>query len=229
MFFSLRKIAFLVVLALVSTTSVFAQEVTLTSKAKAMYLGVDGARFYDESPVVQSDIFVGWKNGVYVDGWASTAANKALKFDKEVDVTLGKSGNIGRAKYDLNTGYFMVQGIDVMNHNVELGFKSQFIRLEAYNPAQKGGPGKGLQALVGARQALQAGKHVTVDLQGWVRGDSGCFGFDNALLTQGYGGVRMSLGHTNIIAGARFSAPVSHVSDGRKKELVWEFGFSQNF
>jgi hypothetical protein len=229
MFSSLRSLIVLIVLTFISVNSVFAQDVTLTSKAKQMYLGVDGARFYDESPVFQSDLAVNWKNGVYGDVWASTAANTGLKFDKEVDVVVGKSGNIGQAKYDVNTGYFMIQGIDVMNHNAELGWKSNFVRLEAYNPVQKGGPGKGLQALVGARQVFPAGTHLAFDVQGWVRGDSGCFGFDKALLTQGYVGTRVTLARTNIIAGVRLSAPVTEVHDSRKKEAVWEFGISQSF
>lgn len=229
MFSTIRSLVTFVVLVLVAATTLFAQDVTVTSKAKAMYLGVDGARFYDETPVFQSDVAVNWKNGVYGDVWTSTAANRQLKFDKELDVVIGKSGNIGRAKYDVNSGYFAVQGIDVMNHNVELAFKSQFVRLEAYNPVQKGGPGKGLQALVGARQVLPAGKHLAFDVQGWVRADSGCFGFDKALLTQGYVGARVSLGRTSVITGARLSAPVTEVHDGRKKEAVWEFGISQSF
>lgn len=230
-----KRIAFVTVMGtfaiLILTTSiVFGQEVTLTSKVKGDYLGGDGATFY-KGPVLQSDVYVNWKNGVFADVWTSTSNNTQIEFDKEVDLAVGRGGNVGPMKYLVDVEYYVIKGIDVLNANIEVGRGGSFARLEAYSPRASGGPRKGLITAVGHRAELPIGhSRVSAVGQGWLKGDSGCFGFDKALLAQGYVGLKVGLWHgASLVGGARLSTPISKVGDGRKKEAVWETGLSHSF
>ena len=213
-----------------ASTTVTAQEVTLTSKAKEIYLGAQGAEFYKDSPVVQGDLFATWKSGIYADLWWSTAANSRLDFDKEIDLVLGYARKVGRFGVSTDVQYYFIQGIDVANVNVEAGLNGAFVRLEAYTPVQPGGPGKGLLPSAGYRGGVKLASRLGLDAQGWLKGDTGAFGFDPAILAQGYFGFKVDVaGKTTLLAGMRLSAPISTVHDGRKKEARWEIGFSQGF
>lgn len=228
----IRVLVALFVLAF--AVSAYAQDVTLTTKAKEMYLGVNGARFYDEAPVSQSDVFVLWKNGYYADVWGSSAANSELKFDKEIDFTFGRGGQIGEhAKYLAEGVYFAVQGIDILDFNVEVSGTTNaiapFVRLEAYAPRKTGGLRKGTMTSLGVRGNLKYGKW-NFPYEEYARRDSGCFGFDKGILAQGRVGVGYDINvKTSVGAGIRFSEPLTDFTDGRHNEVVWDIGLVRTF
>ncbi len=218
-----------------ATGSVFAQSVTVTSKVKAIYLGAQGAEFYPDAPVLQSDVFVSWKNGMYFDLWTSTAANTTLRFDKEVDFTLGRRVVVGRMKYSADMNYYAIQAVDVLNPNVEVSLNatklSPFARLEVYAPRKRGGPKKGVMEILGLRSATKVAPRLGLQVEAKVRHDSGAFGFDEAWLGQGYVGAVIYVGKSTVVGGVRMSDPMTSVSakDGRKGEAVWEIGISRGF
>lgn len=225
----MTNIRLALVFLLFASATAGAQEVTLTSKAKEIYLGAQGGEFHNE-PVLQTDLFVAWKSGVYADFWTSTAANTQLQFDKEIDLILGYAGKVRGFSVATDVQYYFIQGIDVANVNVEVGLHGAFVRLEAYAPVQSGGPGKGLIPSAGYKGGVKLVSRLGLDAQGWLKGDTGAFGFDPAILAQGYLGLKLEVaGKTSLLAGMRLSAPISTVHDGRKKEARWEIGFSQGF
>lgn len=228
----MRILIRVMMLVLLVTSVAQAQEVTLTSKVKSIYLGANGAEFYNDSPVLQTDLFAVWKSGVYADLWTSTAGNTELKFDKEIDLTLGRSGKFGRVKYATDVQYYFIQGINVMNGNLEVGAGSAFVRLEGYAPVKSGGPYKGWFISAGSRNDLRLASKIHLDVQEWVKHDSGAFSFGELWLIQGYIGLSASVtDKTNIVGGVKWSKPISEVerADGRKEEARWEIGMSRRF
>ena len=220
---------------IVLSNTIQAQDVTVTTKTKANYLGGDGAVFYD-GPVQQTDAFLSWKNGIYADIWTSTSFNAKKNFGKEVDFTLGKSGKLGEFGYSADINYFAIIITDVANTNAELSRSFQlnhrtnltpFIRGEYYFPVQKGGPRRGVMGVVGAKSNINLAPRLVLTIKAQLKKDSGAFGFNSALLGQGRADLTLVVsGRFSILGSANFSTPLSHVTDSRKTQATWEFGVS---
>ncbi len=227
-------IALLVLLA----ANASAQEFSLTSKAKEMYLGANGGVFYDGF-APQTDLFVSWKNGIYADVWTSTAFNTGWDFDKELDLMLGKAGKIGKINYTVDAAWFFLVIKDVVNVNAELNRElkvnsrvslTPFIRAEWFFPGLKGGPRQGVMGVSGIGGEIKLAPRMALAFKSWLKKDSGCFDFDSALLSQGRIGFPIKISEkTSLAPGVSFSAPISRVRDGRKKEAAWELSFSRRF
>jgi len=209
-------------IALLATVgNAVAQEVTLSANAKEIYLGANGAVFYDG--------FV----------WTSTALNFRRDFDKEVDVTVGKAGKFHGFDYAVDGSYFIIVITDVITTSIELSRSVEinprltlapYIRAEAYGPVRKGGPPRGIMGIAGLRGSVTIVPRLSISYRGLLKKDTGCFGFDSAVMGQGYVGIPIRLtSRLNITPGVSFSAPISRVRDGRKQEAVWEIGFSRRF
>jgi hypothetical protein len=227
---SLRAFLLLVV-SLVSVPAL-AQEVVHTTALRPVYMGQQGSIFADQH-VMQSDVRVGWKNGVYADLWLSSGFNTRKDFDKEIDLTLGYAKSKKHFSYSVDGSYFVVKDIDVANLNAQIAAKGFFLKAEGYVPRGKGGPGKGFIWSTGMvaddLPLLDRYKRVRVSIGQWVKHDSGTFGMNPGWLYQGKLGVKLlATKKTAIGIGAKWSAPLStDFSDGRKREFVWEFGLSR--
>jgi len=227
----LVTIAFLVLFFASLETS--AQEVTLTSKLSPIYLGQQGGVFYD-GPVQQTDVYLEWGNGVFVDVWTSTGFNTRKDFDKELDFLVGYAKTVGRTSYSTDFQYYVVQGGDVVNWNGEVDFQFLFVRLEVYAPSKRDGPHKGLIPSAGIRllqkPLFEKIERIKLDIEQLAKHDTGCFGFDAAWLYQGNIGVSLAItSRTSVNGGFRWSIPLNLPADGRKGEAVWKFGFSRSF
>lgn len=76
---------------------------SFSSQLRPKYVGGDGAVFYN-NPVVQSNLFVGFSNGVYVDVWGSKSLTSGQNYGNEVDSAIGYAKNgldIGLAHWNL--------------------------------------------------------------------------------------------------------------------------------
>ena len=224
----------LVLLALgIVAAPVAAQEVTVTSKFRPIYMGAQGGEFHPD-PVLQTDVFVALPRGFFVDIWSSTGFDTEKNFGKELDLVVGRAGTFRKIAYSTDFEYFFVQGIDVVNVNGEISFQFLFVKLEAYSPTQKGGPGKGMISSAGMRllgkPLFERISRIKLDVGQWVKHDSGSFGFDRAWLYQGNLAGNVSINsHTNVSAGFRWSIPLNKPNDQREGKMVWEFGISQRF
>lgn len=212
-----------------------AQDITLTTKSRSAYLGGNGAIFYGNQ-VQHSDVWIQWKNGVYLDVWHSVGFNGKRDFDKEVDWTVGKSGSYKGLDYSVDFNHYMLVIIDAMGVNAEVSHTHQFfprlsvgpyLRLESYFPVQKTGPRKGLFGTVGIRTSSRINSKTSLILKDWFKKDSGAFAFDPALLNQGYAGLTVNITKQFAVTpGVNFSVPISRVRDGREGEAVWEIAVS---
>ena len=233
-----NRLAAFLFLVLCFSSLASAQEVTLTTKTGTIYLGANGAVFHD-TPVVHTDIFLNWKNGVYADIWTSTAFKGGWGFDKEVDLTLGKSGKLGKFDYSTDVSYFALVITDIAVVNVEFSRTFQantrigltpLVRGEYYFPVRKGGPRRGVMGIIGSRASVKLAPRVDFAGMARLRKDSGCFEFDSALLGQGFTGLNFKITEKlTLSSGIYFSSPISSVRDGRKKEAVPEIGISYRF
>ena len=222
---------------LCGTASANGQGVTVTTKSKPIYLGSNGAIFYD-GEVQQTDAWFQWNNGVYADIWTSASFNQNWNFGKELDLTLGKVGKLGTFSYSANINYYVIVITDVANVNAELSRDflrgkvsiEPYVRGEWYFPVRRGGPRRGIMGVGGLRTSVRMSSALSLVARGWLKKDSGCFDFDSALLGQGYVGIPFKLGEKlSITPGMNFSAPLSSVRDGRKREAVWEIVLSYSF
>lgn len=235
----LKVLICLVVVSVISTPA-NAQEITVTSKVKSSYLGLNGGVFYDE-PVVQPDVYIEWPNGVYADLWASTAFNGDRAFDKEIDLTLGFNGTVSHVDFTVEANYFILIVPDIFNVNLEArkAFSMSggisvipFLRIEGYVPVVSDGPRRGLMAVAGVRIPIQIVSLVSSSFKAQIRRDTGCFGGDPAVLAQGSldFDVRMSE-VLHLLVGVMYSDPITSVStaDGRKASVAYSGGFSYSF
>ena len=225
----IRLLVLMVGLAIATTAR--AQEVSVTSMIRSVYMGQQGSIFADKA-VSQTDLYLSWQNGIFSDVWFSTGADTKAEFDKELDLIVGRAGSHGEIKYSTDFEYFVIQGVDVVNVNGAIGYKFLLVKLEAYSPIQKGGPRKGLISSVGF-QVNQASlsehiKRLKFNVGEWVKYDTGSFGFHEIWLLQGQLKGIFSLSEkTGIGAGLRWSVPITSSQDSRKGEIVWEFGLTQ--
>lgn len=206
-----------------------AQDVTVASTAGPVYLGSNGAIFYD-GPVLQTEAVISWVSGVFTGVWVSTAGNTALDFDKEMDVFVGYGGEVRGISYMASMMYLVMQGIDMVQVAGEVSQGPLFFKVEGYAPTQSGGLKRGIMAFGGLRTSSEIGSRTRLLMEGWVQSDTGTFGYDSALLAQGYHGFDVAVSNkTALRLGARWSAPITRVDDGRRTEVRWEVGASRSF
>lgn len=225
--------AIIIVLGGSAATPLFADsadQVVFTSKVKTMYLGGNGAVFYD-GPVLQSDLYLGWDSGFFVDVWTSTAANTRRNFDKEIDFIIGYNGQIGDMKFAVDVGYFVLVISDVVNLNVDLNpIGPLFLRAELYAPVHSGGPKSGFVPAMGLRNRFSLSPLTTLVIEEWLEYDSGAFGFEKGLFAQGYVGLDVTMTESiSLTGGMTWSAPLKSINDGRKNELSVQVGLVYEF
>lgn len=196
----MRKVLFAVAISFVTILScipTLAQDVTINTKLRNKYGGGNGADFYT-GRVLQSDVLLKWKNGIYTDLWISTGFNTKWDFDKEFDWTLGKNWKFGEINYNVEVNYITAVVTDVMNINTELSHTFQprdkldvepFVRAEWYFPVKEGGPRRGLMGVVGVRASAVVAPRLTIVAMDRFKKDTGCFGFNSTVLNQAELGV----------------------------------------
>ena len=224
-----NMIALTLALVLLFAASTAAQEVVFTSVVKSKYLGPDGAIWYDR-PLLQSDIAVTLKNGIFFDVWGSTSDNKKSGWDKEIDLTFGYSKSIKKFEYSIEGSYYFVQGIDIFTGSIDVSIDfpvSPFIHFSGYWPAKRGGPKEGALLIGGLRARLDFGKGSGLALEASGRNDNGAFGYDPAWIAMGRADLDIALSKKfKILLGVEYARPLTVVGDGRKEEIVWKAGFS---
>ncbi len=225
-----NRLLFVLVLNLcLLASNAAAQNVTITTATRPIYLGQQGGVFYDR-PVQQTDVAAAWKNGVFADFWTSTGFNSKKDFGKEIDLVLGRAGKLGKLNYSTDVAYFIVQGIDVANWNGQLSAGPFFAKVEGYAPVQKGGPRKGLIVSVGEQVSFAPSKRVSFSIMQLMKHDSGAFGFDKMWLYQGRLGLNLALSEKLTVGTAmRWSLPFPDegIDDERKGKIVWELNLSR--
>ena len=206
---------FVVLFALSFPAAVMAQEeepvvFVFTTKALNMYMGTDGAPFYD-GPVSQSDLFVLFPNGIYVDVWGSVGLdnfNPWNGFDDEVDVTFGWQTKVKGVSLDVGMSYFAIVdgGADLKDlFNPYVGFswaafeeKSRFnlapyLKFEHYRPWSGDALHQGWQNRGGSDWSFKVNDWLSISSRTGIFYDTGCFGFDRGWLSEIHGNLAIAL------------------------------------
>lgn len=102
------------------------------SVVRSKYVGPDGLQFYGD-PVLQSNITLNHKSGLFFDLWYSTGFNSQFSndWDDEIDYTLGWSGKV--YKFGLNSSLSYFDNFknfnftynDVVKGNIHLSYPRQ--------------------------------------------------------------------------------------------------------
>jgi hypothetical protein len=126
-------IAFFVIVTCISVT-VYAQNFSLDGQTiiRSKYVGPDGLQFY-ENPVIQSNITLKHKSGLFFDLWHSTGFNSdwSTDWDDEIDYTIGWKGKISPLSLNVLLSYFDnfknwdFTYNDVIKGNINLGYPKQ--------------------------------------------------------------------------------------------------------
>ena len=183
---------FLVVFTAMESTA-HAQEIKVTTMLRGGYMGQQGSIFADKK-VSQTAACVNFEVGLYSCGWVSFGFDNKKgpdgnDYSQEFDTAVGFTEMRTHFWYLIEAQHYAVHGIDVVNGNFEIGKNIFFARLEAYSPVHRGGPDKGLISSAGVRldplTPIRKADRFKLDLGGWLKHDTGSFGFNEAQLAQG--------------------------------------------
>lgn len=218
-----RIVAFALLLAVGFTVNASAQtNYTVTTKFFDTYRGANGGIFYD-GPVVQSDLFISFQNGIYADLWASRG-NKAGwmdDFDSEVDYNAGWANS----NFDLGVMYIDVAKLSasdvlqlyakVATREFQGGLQGRFV-IEHYLAMSGNDPARGTITRLHLMQNVVVG-HGSL---GWKLGafyDTGAFGFAEGTVGEGEISLLYNMGRLSAGPLVKCTAPISlSRDDGRE-------------
>lgn len=205
-----------------------AQQVTLLSQYKSVYLGPEGGLYYPK-PVFNTTLSGEWDNGIHASLWMSTGYDRQRNFGKEVDPCLGYSRETVLVAVSVDTCWYVMQGKDAVNATAEVYLAGLLVlRAEGYKPVQLGGPKEGHILSIGLRNVQESkNKHLELTTEVLYKRNSGAFGYDRSDSFMAGSELRVGSEKTKAVVGAKFAQPMTIVHDGRNQVLVWEFGFSQ--
>lgn len=246
----MKKIAVVIAitLALCFAHAADAQNLTLTSKMFSRYLGQNGGIFYD-TPVVQTDLWAGWSNGVYADIWWSCAANGGgfhTTFANEIDYNVGIVKPLGAYNVDVGILYIDVVPLgtvfnDVWSPYAEIGRSftlgtvavAPYLRLEGYHNVDGSKtnfqPGWTQWGYAGARWRWSITPAIELSANARIFHDSGGFGKNKGWLGQAFVTTKAKMSaRTAILTDIKFSTPID-VTDDRTTEFIVGAGLSYSF
>ncbi len=217
-----------------------AQTKTLACTAVSEYLGSNGGVFYD-NPVPQCDLFMELGNGFYGDVWASRSSGHWMEdFGDEVDLILGRYGNIGNVQYDVSGGVYIIADpglgfADVFFTSGKFSFSlneqiTPYVKVEYYMPTHGSAPKEGLQTRFGTQFNSGIGENVLLSLSAEVFHDTGAFDNDRGWL----GDVQVSLRRKlsdSVSVGiiGKYYAPITTMNDGRHGSFAYGLSIITSF
>lgn len=234
-----------------STNSNWTPSVTLRSVVASKYLAFgSGGTLYDK-PAIQSDIFVSFRNGFYVDLWNSTPfKGHDNNFGWEQDLGIGWAGPLSTfdlkgfasdMTLDIGSTYFDEPGLltigakDILYNHVKLSkaFKwvTVFGNFENYI-AMPGSPyhGGNLYSIGASKGTSFFKDRVSASTSLALTYDDGGFGMDKGFLLRGSAELDWKLTKhlTMILPQVNYYAPLT-VRDSRSLDAVVFGGFSYRF
>jgi hypothetical protein len=217
-----RIVAFALLLAVGLTVNASAQTYSFTTKFFDTYRGANGGLFYD-GPVIQSDLFISFQNGLYGDLWVSRGGKARWmdEFDSEVDYNAGWANDI----LDLGVMYIDVSTLaasDVFQLYTKLstrefqgGLQGRFV-VEHYLAMSGNDPARGTITRLHLMQNVVVG-HGSL---GWKLGafyDTGAFGFAEGTVGEGEISLLYNMGRLSAGPLVKCTAPISlSRDDGRE-------------
>ena len=217
--------------------------VTLSSTFASKYLAFgSGAVLYDK-PVLQSDLFVEFKNGLYVDLWHSTGFDDAWNnnLGDEVDYGVGWNGSIKNFSISLGCTYFdepnvfTLGGDDILYTKAFISRQYKHVGVtvgyENYTTMPDSGFQGGNLYSAGFNKSIPLIKdRLTLNNSIAAVYDDGGFGYDDGFLLRGNIGLSLTVSkHLTLnVSSVNYYIPLS-VHDARKTDAVVFVGFKYLF
>lgn len=237
----MKKMIIAVVVLVVMMAAAASAEVSgsVSTKMLTEYVSPVGFVFYDK-PVQQSELFVALPAGFYADLWVSMPLDGRNNFGKEVDYTLGWSGEFAGTGLWLNAGVsyydcinlFTSKG-DVINPYAKLSKTVVIDEKQSITPFVK------IELPFAVHNDFQIGSRAYLGAShSWKVAERAVFLTDVYVVRDGSKGFVGSLTETvswkiaeKITAGASLTVlqPISSFSDGRKTQVVPAIGLTLNF
>ncbi len=213
--------------------------VTLTTTAADKYLAFGNGIPLYENPVIQSDIFAIWKNGLYAVIWNSTGFDSKWNnnLGDEVDYGVGWTHdffglnlNIGSTYFDEPKVFTLGAGDILYNHaRITKDFKhlSVFVGFENYITMPNSGFEGGNLVSLGATKALTFWNgHASFNNSLAIVYDDGIAGYDNGFLLRGTTGLGWNLTKRLVLNLPSINYYVPFTPDGRKIDAVFMVSLS---
>lgn len=199
-----------------------------------------GSLLYNK-PVIQSDLFISFNDGLYVDLWDSKSLNSSWEnYGNEIDYGLGWSGKIYGFGLDVGVFYYdEPSGLtfdekDSWNSHIkisrDLRVCTVYGSLDNYMVMPDSEVEGGNLCTLGAQKALEVNKLLSAKTYASVAYDDGAYCGDNGLIfhTGGELDWRITKKLTLIVPEVKVYVPLT-VQDARENEIVLYSGFSYQF
>lgn len=223
-------------------------ETNFSSKIFSKYVGDTGTVFYNH-PVVQNDLTISHKSGMYFDLWVSTSLKNAgvsTNYGNEIDYTIGWAGELSGIGIDAGVSYwdivtlFKMPEDDIIQPYLELNKKFNVIEGHVFTPSirvEYAIPARGNDAsskVLHIHSALKHGweisKEVSLSQKVILTYDNGAYGADKALVGAYEFNPSYKVASWLALDGsAKVISPFTHVNDGRKTEWIFGAGLSTSF
>ncbi len=246
----MKKSILLFFFVAITTLTTFSQDFSVVagSMYRSHYVGPDGLTFYSK-PVIQSNVTLTHKSGIYFDLWTSTGLNTnwSSDWDDEFDYTIGWTGNLSKQihmatsltyfdDFDIFRGPFN----DVLMGKVSLDMTKEisksfslnpFIEYSTYLIPDKKTPfGGGSIYGIGTNSKIAITKVLTATPSGKISYDNGAFDVGPGLFVNLYGTLSLELSDHATWNVAEITAffPVG-TRDLVKNEFVFGTGLAFSF
>lgn len=223
---------------------------TLSAMAKSGYLLGNGD-WSTQEPVLQSNAFLAFKNGMYLDLWNSVGLQSKWDsgYDDELDFAVGWAGKLGKTGVSLDIGvyYFNVYPVNSLRGNDlfqlytewtpsepwKIGSNNTltpYIRTETTRSADGCSVNNDTLVYGGLKHSWAFATNWSINDKAYIVYDPGTCGLDAGFVASWQGQVDWQINKTvtwNLL-WVRESIPLN-VSDRRDTETVAGTGFTLNF
>ncbi len=243
-----RRALIIIIAALLLASPASGADFLLSSRIQSQYIAGNGAVFHDK-PVLQSDLLISWKSGIYADLWHSSSLefdNWNKGSDDELDYIVGWSKSFGSLTVD--TGALYMNFVDLNESRGDGIFPyleisrtpqpkksiSPYLKVQPAFPVKGGLPKKGCYFAAGlnmTQQQKKSGPETRQKIS--VIYDTGAFGYEENTIGEYKFEMSYSFGKRTKIHLPSVSAyiPLSKPSDldGRKTSVSVGTGLSVSF
>lgn len=189
--------------------------VSLSTDYMSQYVGFNNGGVFYDSPMFQTDLYVGHKSGFHADIWWATGLNPNLidsGFDDEIDVNLGFGREIScfgqKIVFDLGVGYwdmFKVLGStrnDIIHPYVEIGYPvavstnlvfTPYLKWDGYLLPFETDFEEGTFMTIGTKYRWDFMKKFSLTGLTAIGHDDGGFGFQSGFIWKLYGSLEYTV------------------------------------
>jgi len=215
--------------------------VSLRSVVADRYVGSSSGGVVYDKPVLQTDLFIAFQNGIYVDFWNSKSLNSDWEnYGNEIDWSLGWYGlvrgfglDVGVAYFDEPMGFAFDKQDSWCSHikvSRDIGLCTVYGSFENYAVWHNSGTTGGNVYTIGASKNMEVNKLLSIKSSASTAYDGGPYGRETGFLLHTGAELdwKVSEKLTLVIPEVKLHVPLT-VDDARETEAVVYAGFSYQF